>query len=150
MPADWERRFWSKVNKTSTCWLWTARIDAEGYGRLFVDGRCRLAHALIWERKHGPIPKGMKVCHSCDQPACVRDEHLFLGSQLENMRDAARKLRLRHKLNHEEVLEIRALAQAGTPRKLIQQRFSKVSYWTICDIVNGRSRQCVPVGIVTS
>jgi len=88
-----ETRFWSKVNKTDSCWLWTAMIGA-GYGRILVDYRLVGAHQISWRLHRGPIPHGMVVCHNCpggDTPHCVNPNHLFLASQTENLRDGARK-----------------------------------------------------------
>lgn len=94
-------RFWSKVEKTSTCWLWRGGVNPDnGYGYFSWAaryGRMRPvgAHRVSWELTHGPIPEGQSVLHHCDQPLCVRPEHLFLGTQKANMEDAAQKARLR-------------------------------------------------------
>jgi hypothetical protein len=93
-----EERFWAKVQKTDGCWLWIAGTIPDGYGVIaikFQNGwRSVLAHRLAWEFKNGPIPEGMEVCHSCDIRNCVREDHLFLGTRLDNIRDAAEKGRL--------------------------------------------------------
>lgn len=81
-------RFWAKVNKTNTCWNWTAVVKG-GYGDFFVSterGRSA-AHRFSYEQAHGQIPPGMKVCHRCDNMLCVRPDHLFLGTQSDNIRD---------------------------------------------------------------
>lgn len=96
-----DERFWSKVNKTETCWLWTAGVNNKGYGRFryFSDAErhglgCDLyAHRVAWLLTNGPIPDGMEVLHRCDTPRCVSPDHLFLGTQADNMRDASRKNR---------------------------------------------------------
>lgn len=90
------RRFWAKVRKTESCWLWTGAIQsATGYGALQVGthGRPRAGatHRLSWEMHFGPIPEGMDVCHACDVRSCVNPAHLFLGSRLDNMRDSKAK-----------------------------------------------------------
>jgi len=78
-------RFWSKVNKTETCWLWTGSAIADGYGRISVDGVLKLAHRVSYEWENGSIPDGMVIDHRCHQPACVRPEHLRIATVKQNM-----------------------------------------------------------------
>lgn len=87
-------RFWSKVEKTSGCWEWGACRDPRGYGRigsLNNTHRSVLAHRVAYELSVGPIPDGLEVCHKCDNPPCCNPDHLFLGTQADNMRDMAEK-----------------------------------------------------------
>lgn len=89
---DWLPRFWAKVNKTDGCWLWTASTVKFGYGQFGVSKTIhKNTHRLSWEIHHGPIPVGMSVCHSCDVPACVNPDHLFLGTQRDNVLDCIAK-----------------------------------------------------------
>lgn len=72
----------------SGCWLWTSAWEKKGYGQATNNKR---AHRLSWEIHFGDIPSGMRVCHKCDTPACVNPGHLFLGTDLDNVRDKVRK-----------------------------------------------------------
>lgn len=89
-------RFWSRVRKTPTCWLWTGyRHPDTGYGVLTVDGRPRTTHRLSWMLHHGAIPKDRHVLHRCIATRhCVNPDHLYLGDQDRNMKDAAEQGRL--------------------------------------------------------
>jgi hypothetical protein len=98
-------RFWAKVQKTDTCWLWTGVRVGKGrnsYGRLFVRKEGKhvirvVASRFAWELFNGPVPDGLCVLHQCDVPACVNPSHLFLGTISDNNKDAARKGRLKDK-----------------------------------------------------
>jgi len=95
-----EYRFWSKVDKTSSlngCWLWTASTAGTfggGYGQFWYNGRNHFAHRFSWIIKNGLIPEGLQVHHNCpggDNPLCVNPDHLWLGTQQDNMDDKVSK-----------------------------------------------------------
>lgn len=92
-------RFWGKVRKSHGCWEWTAsRFGSGRYGQFTYTTRTgqvhAYAHRFAWEIANGPIPAKHYICHTCDNPLCVRPDHLFAGTQFDNMRDASRKGRL--------------------------------------------------------
>ena len=91
-PVDPKIRFWSKVDKTGSCWVWTARCDKDGYGQF--DGK--QAHRTIYSWEIGEIPVGLLVCHSCDNPPCVNPSHLWLGTAKDNAQDRENKGRNVH------------------------------------------------------
>ena len=90
-PAE---RFWRFVTQTDGCWEWSGCRQSHGYGQIGVERRIVYAHRLSWELHYGPIPAGLHVCHKCDNPPCVRPDHLFLGTRSDNLSDAAHKGRL--------------------------------------------------------
>ena len=119
-------RFWSKVDKTDTCWNWTAK-NGRGYGQLKISGKYESAHRISWKIHNTYIPKGMHVLHKCDNPACVNPEHLFLGTHQDNMDDMKNKGRqanhvgvsnTRAKLNETQVRVIRAYCPVITHKCL--------------------------------
>jgi len=111
-------RFWSRVDKSydNGCWKWAAGKNGDGYGVIRVNGRMESAHRVSWViHNKKDIPKGMTVCHTCDNPPCINPSHLFLGTHFDNMRDMAEKGRAnkpigekngRNKLTEKEVIEI--------------------------------------------
>lgn len=112
-------RFWSKVEqRDGACWPWLSWRNARGYGKFMLNGRSQTAHRVAYELTHGPIPIGLCVMHSCDNPPCCNPQHLRLGTHAENMRDRDQKGRIgyrprgtknpRARLTDPEVLTIRA------------------------------------------
>lgn len=93
------------------CWLWTGRINNDGYGAIRAPGgrtsKVLRAHRVSYTLYKGDIPLSACVLHKCDNPACVNPDHLWLGSHTENMQDKVAKGRQSKKLNAEKVREIR-------------------------------------------
>ena len=107
-------RFWSKVDKSGVCWMWTGAIDSNGYGNFSVKGKTRKAPQVALELSGAPRPCGAWALHHCDNPPCVNPGHLFWGDHRENLEDAARKGRLPvQKLMPDGVREVRRLLGEG-------------------------------------
>lgn len=95
-----EELFWAKVNKTDGCWLWLGKLN-NGYGSASYNNIPYRAQTVAWLYTNGPIPTGLIVCHNCpggDNKACVRPDHMFLGTRSDNAFDWYTKQRLRYKL----------------------------------------------------
>ena len=86
-----EQRFFEKVNKTADCWLWTASKNNWGYGVIRHNQKTQKAHRISWELHNGPIQADLHVLHKCDVPACVNPDHLFLGTNNDNVQDRVNK-----------------------------------------------------------
>jgi len=82
-----------KYYNGTPCLNWTKSLDTSGYGRLQINKKLIRAHRFAYETTYGKIPKGMCVCHHCDNPICCEPTHLFLGTQKDNMVDKYRKNR---------------------------------------------------------
>jgi len=95
-------RFWEKVDTSRECWEWTGSKRPLGYGQMGIPGTNRPvgAHRISWELHFGPIPDDMFVCHRCDNPKCVRPDHLFLGTPTDNVRDMVAKGRHKTPFRH--------------------------------------------------
>jgi len=150
-------RFWPKVIKGDGCWSWAASTDHNGYAQMSRGGRgegMTRASRISWELHHGPIPDGLFVLHRCDNPLCVRPDHLELGNQSKNMGDAKRRVRLsvgsahpvprgithwKAKLTDEQIETIRRLRGEGVGSTVLAAQFG-VSRTHIKRIVRGTAR----------
>jgi hypothetical protein len=145
------QRFLTKVDKTSSpkgCWLWTGSTRGKsGYGGFcfYLGGRKIEATAsrLAWFLEYGPIPKGMHVCHDCDEPSCVRPGHLFLSTALGNRRDCMAKNRQargeqcgRVKLTVSQVRQIKK--SSLRPRRLLAEKMG-INLQTLQSVDSGRN-----------
>jgi hypothetical protein len=138
-----QERFWANVDRSGKCWLWTGplRSRKDPYGVLVFHEKKHAAYRLSYELAHGPIPDGLLVCHHCDNPRCVRPEHLFLGTCADNNADKAVKFRgirgeqhHRARLTEQEVLAIRQNYAAGVPVRTLVALYNTPK-GTIKDVV---------------
>lgn len=163
MPQDISARFWAKVDKNGPapahrpelgqCWVWTCSRFTDGYGRLWRGAAWIRAHRLSWEMANGrpPLPS-LCILHECDNPGCVRPEHLYEGTKAQNVRDCiARGRRGPAEVNshcrgedgwHAKFtnVEARAIRERYASSGLSQRDLAAdigVSQSTICRIVRG-------------
>lgn len=149
-------RFWAKVDKRgkSDCWLWLGAKKPKGYGNVRRNKAYTTAHRVAWEITFGPIPIGMQIQHSCDNPSCCNPHHLMLGTVVSNFVDMVRKGRgnsshknrqfgedhPHHKLTAAEVAAIRAEYIPGRVKQSDLGSKYGVSQRTISIIVRKEGR----------
>jgi hypothetical protein len=136
--------FMKKVNKGDAfqCWLWIGCQNGRGYGYFKYQEKEQLAHRVSYQLFKGPIPKGLHVCHTCERRECVNPDHLFLGTNAENIADCIAKGRnsrgethAHAKLTEHQVFEIRARYAAGNiTQEALASEFGIVR-GTVSDII---------------
>lgn len=147
-------RLLNHTKEENGCWIWCSGTRS-GYGAIKVKGKTLSAHRYSYMLNCGDIPKGMFVCHTCDNPKCINPDHLFLGTNSDNMKDAYKKGRLtlptsgnfkignkpvNRKLTDEQVVEIKEILKTRGKKTLkqIAQQFN-VKEYVIRDMNCGRS-----------
>lgn len=153
------------VDPSTECWEWKNCTQSNGYGRISVNGKSMYVHRYVYEMLHGPIPPRRDVCHECDNRKCCNPAHLFIGTRLANMRDAASKGRISGgaihglattasararsgtKLTIEDARQIRKLRHDGMPTAAIAARF-RVDPSNVRLIVSGKAwKEATPFSI---
>jgi len=159
VPVTLDERFWSRTRREGACLIWTGRPKASGYGQIRVAGRAFYVHRFIYEQRHGPIPAGLNVCHTCDNRMCIEDAHHFLGTQADNVHDCIAKGRRRPsrasrgvgsanpnaKLTEDSVRALRHALGAGETQTSIAARLG-VTLAAINAIARGHTWKHVPLG----
>jgi hypothetical protein len=142
-----ERKFWERVTKTNDCWVFTGKTNRHGYGRIWHTdlGKEVAAHRYAWELFNGHLAAELDVLHTCDNPPCVRPDHLFTGTQADNNRDKIAKGRQPMgtrfpwaRLTEEQIPVIRAMRTKGLLAKQIAEHFG-VHEETIGYILRGKT-----------
>jgi YesN/AraC family two-component response regulator len=140
-----EERFYKKVDKNGAdgCWLWTGGKIAGGYGHFRLRDKMIAAHRFAYLHHKGEIPKGMKVCHTCNNTSCVNPEHLYLDTHHGNMKRMKAEGRLAKgsehgaaKLDEAKVKYIRRLYREGLTMNDIAKMY-KVNQVTISKVISG-------------
>lgn len=142
--AELKERFEAKFIKGDGCWEWTAVKDKDGYGKVKIAGRQKMAHRVSYQLYIGAIPDGLFCLHHCDNPSCVNPAHLFLGTDADNMQDClnkgrgARPFGEKHwgaKLTEEQVKTIRARRIDGVRNTDLAKEYG-VAHQTISNVTN--------------
>ncbi len=144
-----EERFWSRIIKTDTCWIWNGtKRYKNNYGCFEINNKLISAHRFSWELHNGKIPAGLFVCHTCDNTLCVNPDHLFLGTANDNNKDRAFKnrswhpigeLHPIHKLTANDVRDIRVEYKSGLISQRALAKKYHVAQWTIGKVVNNHT-----------
>lgn len=149
-------RLWEKTLHQlgpDVCWPWLGPRMRQGYGSIWIrHGVTALTHRVAWELTYGPIPDGLCVMHTCDNPPCCNPAHLRLGTVADNNADKQAKGRAKSargelnghaRITEGDVLEMRARRRAGEPNKSIAQSFG-VPYYVVWGAVTGRTWKHLP------
>ena len=136
-----QERLLKKVNKTATCWLWMGKTQSDGYGEIWHPEKKKLVtvHKLMYQWFNGEVPEKKFVCHTCDVRNCVNPKHLWVGTNRDNIIDAAKKGRVANQiLTQKSVFKIRQLAEQGVKQDVLAKLYN-VSRPTIGRAINRKT-----------
>lgn len=123
------------------CWVWTGARTPTGYGNVRLNGANYYAHRVVYALTWGETPAGAVLRHSCDNPSCVRPDHILAGTQADNQRDMALRDRCGNaKITNAQAREVGALYDAGVDSRVIAARFG-IARSTVYNIARGVSRR---------
>jgi hypothetical protein len=149
-------RFLAFIKQADSCWEWLGTKNSGGYGSFWLDAKNQRAHRIAYTLWKGPILDGLQVCHHCDNPKCVNPEHLFVGTNLDNMLDCMHKGRHRYcpedknhlrprgpknhaaKLTEADVRQIRERNKMGIPAHRLGPQFG-VTPRAIRKVLSGKT-----------
>lgn len=138
---------YSETNEATGCREWVRHVNACGYGMLWLNGGAERTHRAAWLAEHGSIPSGMHVLHKCDNRKCINVEHLFLGTNLDNIADKVAKNRQGRPTNKGEQMGLAKLTDAKVrlirllPRTISNSRWAKEFGVSIMAISMARNRK---------
>lgn len=137
------QKFYERINKTKSCWLWTGYKNHSGYGCMTYFGKTKGAHVVSFLIHKGKIKKGLVIMHSCNNPSCVNPNHLSQGTHKQNMHDSAKIInnKLFSKIgiedNNDPFYTIKRLIKKhGSQRKVADEL--RISPQYLCDIIHKR------------
>lgn len=148
--SDFEKltRLLRNTTTQGSCWMWNGSACCRYARTTGGEG----VHCKVYRLLHGSIPDGKYVCHSCDNPMCIRPRHLFAGTPKENSQDSIKKGRFtlitlsgeqkRHKLKDSQVAEIRALRAQGHSQTKIANLFG-VTQGHVSRVLNNKNRKII-------
>ena len=127
--------------KLNCCWIWPLAKDNLGYGAVYIGKTRWKVHRLAYTIEYGTIPDGLFVCHKCNNPSCCNPEHLYLATNSQNLKDAARDGLTAHqwKFSKADCEEMRRLHSSGTSLRSIGRMF-RTNHKTVGSIVRDLNR----------
>lgn len=139
ISPEFLRRFWTNVDipeEDNDCWLWTGFKNKNGYGKIYLIAEKEYVHRIAYVIQYKDIPHGIKVLHKCDNPLCVNPNHLFLGTQQDNLKDMREKGRGKDYIfTDEAILDIRNQGILGVPQRVIAAEYN-ISQRLVNKIIN--------------